>query len=345
MKEEFDARYPAIFQPGGDGEPQAAEQAPVHVDRTQSNFIRVPAVTAPAGTDAGAERRLAADAGMPEAARAAGTSVAAAHRPRRSWVPAVVVAVLMLAVGVFGMTAQYWLPAARTSNPADYHGLIMEPWGHVSYMAAPAFLVGGFSIAAAMLFLASRRAGRAELVYRLALGLLGALVAAAGFVALFANFLFPEALELGPLEDQSASPNLPWTYAVMPSGVSLLTLGLLVLAVLLVVPRLRQSGGREPWATLREGRVRAAWLGAVCLACGTGAMMAPYLFPLSTGSRTVELANGGTAEMQSWVNQAGILMPSLLLAGVIAVAWATILPVVAPTVAPPAEPGLDAVEL
>lgn len=240
----------------------------------------------------------------------------------------------MLALGAFCITAQYWLPAAKTVNPADYHGLNLDPWGRVIFMAAPALLSGGFGLMGALLFVASRRSARAEPAYLLALGLLGVLVSAAGYVALFANFLFPEALQFRSTGNETVPPDIPWPYAIGPSGVSLLTLGLLMLAVLLVVPRRWQPGGLERRATLRAGRARAGWFGAVCLAGGVFSMMTPYLFPLSTGSQTVELANGGTTLLQSWTNQAGILMPSLLLVGVVAVAWAVILPAVAPAVEP-----------
>ena len=271
----------------------------------------------------------AAPAVLPASVPVSGSSHAPDWTPRH-WVPAVVVAVLMLAAGAFCITAQYWLTAAKTVNPADYHGLNIDPWGRVIYMAAPAFLTGGFAIMGALLFLASRRSAKTELACRLALGLLGVLVSAAGYVALFSNFLFPEALQFRLSGNETVAPDVPWPYAVMPSGVSLLTLGLLMLAVLLVVPRRWQPGGLERRATLRAGRARAAWFGAVCLSGGVYSMMAPYLFPLSTASQTVELANGGTTLMQSWTNQLGILMPSLMLAGVIAAAWAVILPLVAP---------------
>ncbi|ALE07134.1 hypothetical protein AL755_19405 [Arthrobacter sp. ERGS1:01] len=321
----FDDRYPEIFQAGGDSglrSPEPSPHAGVDVSDDAGSVITDRIDPAPRD-DAPVPASLSAPTDLPAALPEPAWS------PRR-WVPAVAAAVLMLAVAVFCITAQYWLPAAKTSNPADYHGLTMDPWGRVIFMAAPAFLAGGLGIVGALLFLASRRSAKAELACRLALGVLGVLVSAAGYVALFANFLFPEALQFGSPGDETVTPDIPWPYAIGPSGVSLLTLGLLILAVLLVVPRRWQSGGPERRATLRSGRARAAWFGAACLAGGVFSMMLPYIFPLSTASQTVELANGGTTLMSSWSNQAGILMPSLLLVGVIAVAWAVILPAVAP---------------
>lgn len=307
----FDERYPAMFQPGGDGPDSAGE----------------PAAHSPAAPPEPDEKRHAVQANSgPGYTTEAGPGETGGHGDGpawRWWVP-LAAAVAMIAAGLFALTAQYWLPPSMEMDPAAFQGIVLQPWGQLIYPAAPALLGTGTGILGALILMASRRSAAAEPPLRAAMAVLAALAGAAGWVFLFATYLFPEVIFDG-YDSNGRPPPMPWTYLVMPVGTWLLSVALLLLATLLTVPRRWHSGRPEGDALPLGGRPsagRALVFGVVATVAGVLTLFAPYLFPLATGTTTIEVSAGNTVSQAGWATVAQFVSGPLLLAGLVILAWA-----------------------
>lgn len=312
----FDERYPAMFQPGGEGHPvmfqpggDGPETGPEPATARVSHENQPEQLPAP-----------------PTAARTDGT-LSTDGAAWRWWLP-LAAAVAMIAAGLFALTAQYWLPASVTVDPAAFHGIVLQPWGQMIYPAAPALLGTGIGVLGALLLMASRRNAAAESRLRGATAVLAALAGAAGWVSLFATYLFPEVTyNYNGMDGSGQQPPMPWTYLMMPVGTWLLSVAVLLLAALFAVPRRWQDG--EPGG---EGRPvgghpsagRALVLGAAAAVAGILALFAPYLFPLATGSTTIEVSTGNTISQSGWPFMGQFLAAPLLLSGLLVLAWAVL---------------------
>lgn len=373
MDNKFDERYPAIFQPGGDGLPRAAETrsppvqlaVPLHpqVPVGQPSLMQPgpigrpgpigqPLVLAEPGlgtrmpaapvAEQDAVGQAATGAEPPGLVpgygpQAAGTS---APWPALRWLVPLGAAVAMLAAGAFSLTAQYWVAASMELDPSKFHGIELQPWGQIIYQAAPALLGTGCGILAGLLFLASRRQAGLEGVLRTAFGLLALAVGVAGWTALFANVIFPSASNNSSAAYDGSPRQIPWTYVLMPCGTWLLAVALILLAVLFVVPprwqrgRPDSDGAAENLPTGgRPSARRGLWFGAAAVAAAAFAMFAPYMVPLSTGIHTVVTEDGGSYSEQAWAAMAWFLATPLLLAGLGVLGWASVSVAIAPRTA------------
>lgn len=307
----FDERYPAMFQPGGDGpgvagdpaaESRAAQPEPEEAKR---------AVQATGGPDYTAEAAPAENGEYGDG-------------PAWRWWLPLAAAVVMIAAGLFALTVQYWLPVSMDMDPAAFQGIVLQPWGQLVYPAAPALIGTGTGLLGVLLLLASRRSTVAEPQLRAVTAVLAALAGAAGWVFLFATYLFPEVIFDG-YESNGRPPPMPWTYMVMPVGTWLLSVALLLLAALLTVPRRWQDTGPAGEVLPLGGQPsagRALVFGAVATTAGVLALFAPYLFPLATGSTTIEISAGNTVGQSGWAVMAQYIASPLLLAGLVILAWA-----------------------
>ncbi|MGP9501404.1 hypothetical protein ACT3TS_04235 [Specibacter sp. AOP5-B1-6] len=331
---QFDERYPAMFQPGGDGADVSAatvaeiSAAAVVPSKESGPHAREPEIVVepvPERPGPVPERPGPELTPTPQEipTPAAGAS---AEWPAWRWPVPLAAALVMLAAGVFSLTVQYWLPAAATADPSASQGITLQPWGELISSAAPALLGTGVGILGALLFLASRRRAAAEVGFRAAFGLLALAAGVAGWVFLFATFLFPEVMNLqgsGYAERQQT----PWTYLVMPVGTWLFAVAVLMLAALCVVPRRWRAGSPDGEVLPTGGRPsarRALVLGAATAAAGMCALFASYLFPLATGTVTVHAASGDVLSHSDWAVLARFLGPPLLLAGLVVLAWAVL---------------------
>lgn len=324
---QFDERYPAMFQPGGDGadvsaatvaETSAAAMVPSKDSRPPAREPETMVEPNPEPERAGPELTPTPQE-IPTPA--AGDS---AEWPAWRWPVPLAAALVLLAAGVFSLTAQYWFPAANTADPNASQGIMLQPWGEIISQAAPALLGTGVGILGALLFLASRRRAAAEVGLRAAFGLLALAVGVAGWVFLFATFLFPEVMNLqGP--GYADRQQTPWTYLVMPVGTWLFAMAVLMLAVLCVVPRRWRAGWPDGEVLPTGGRPsagRALVLGAATAVAGMCALFASHLFPLATGTVTVHAASGDVFSHSDWAVLARYLGPPLLFAGLVVLAWA-----------------------
>lgn len=351
---EFDERYPAIFQPGGDEHVRTAvPPAPASVKPREAAVAvptrRIP-VLEPASLDpkSFSENQPTApdsDTSADEATMVASVASDSARCPAWRWLIPVGVALVLLVAGVFCLGAQYWVPASLEIDPSKFHGLNVQPWGLFVYQAAPFLLGGGAGILGGMLFLASRRWAARETVLRTAFGLFALAVGVAGWVTNFALVFFPEASYMRTADYNAAPQPAPLAYVLMSCGIWLLCLALLMLAVLFVVPR----RWRHVWPDAGDGTNqnvptdrgpsagRGLVFGVAATFASVFALFAPYMFPMSTGVQTVQTADGGTYSQQAWAALAQGLLVPLMLAGMIVLSWACITLAVTPRRVSPQE--------
>lgn len=353
---DFDERYPAIFQPGGEGRTDASVTGDGKEAAAGSNQQEQPAGHGPAstGADAGAPQNAgpAPQNATPAPQQSEAKEQPAAAQQSKPWPPhlwivSLAAAVVMIAAGVFALTVQHWLPSSTEIDPADFSGIELQPWGHIIFTAAPPLIGAGVGILAAMLFLASRGSAPRETTLRRAFAVLTLAVGAAGWTALFATAIFPGVAATWA-GGYTSRPVMPWTYLVSFTGVWLFSLALLMLASLIVVPRQWQGPpdepdqsdnqdhtddggmqeGARPSGTLRSlGRpsvMRGLFFGTAAALAGMFVLFSPYIFPEATGMVMVELPDGSQATHQDWAVTAQALVTPLLAAGFMVLAWSLV---------------------
>ncbi len=155
MGEQFDDRYPAIFQPGGNELPRASAPA-----RRED--------PAPEPGHPGPQRTEDPEPADVPAEQATGTP-----RPLWIWCVPLAAALAMLAAGIFALTAQYWLQPSMVARPANSLGVVPEPRGQRVNRATPALLSVGLGLLAASFFCftapGTHRDGRQDCIWRLRL--------------------------------------------------------------------------------------------------------------------------------------------------------------------------------
>lgn len=166
----------------------------------------------------------------------------------------------------------------------------------------------------------------------MAFGLFALAVGVAGWVSNFAMVFFPQATQQATSPYDQAPQPVPLAYVLMSCGIWLLALALLMLAVLFVVPRrwrhVWPEAGDDAIQSVPTGRgpsaARGLVFGVVVVAASVYALVAPYMFPMSTGVQTVQSGDGGTYSQQAWAGLAqGLLIP-FMLAGMIVLGWGCI---------------------
>lgn len=328
----IDPRYPAEFQRGGDnfGEPSGAvtnsnvSAGPEQV-RAAATVPEAPApavFAAAAGQQAIqvqviAESESSRQEGATHQAHDAGVKVRASRWLRS--VPWLLVTLLLL-IGLFALTAQYWFPTAmNVPNPATHSGVVLTRWGQLIYPAAPVPIGGGLALISVVLLLRSRSSSRQEAILRPVVAIFSVVMAAAGFFATFAINLFPEpSYYVIPVYDGTPRTT-PFPWVVQPVGSWLVIVALLTIAALIVVPRRWQGEGAL------ENKRSSVGAGMICgfvfIGVGAALTLASYAFPKATGSTNVNDADGSSTFTQGWADAIPALSPSLISAGVIILVW------------------------
>ncbi|WP_038464894.1 hypothetical protein [Arthrobacter sp. PAMC 25486] len=304
--QDFDRRYPAMFQPGTDAESSAIREGVLPVQEVIPQVLE----DAPQLQDesiSGAEE------------------TAAAVQPDKRWMLAPAAAVLLFGGGLFSLSAQYWATSS-SGGPPGYPGTVYAEWGTDLAPAASALIVAGLGIAAASLFLVSRRTAERESAGRKAFGVVAVLVAVVALLALYSFALFPGQADYAAAAYDGVPRRTPWPTAIRPTGTWTLTLALFMLAVLVIVPRRwaeeiagTETPGAQPSAPDFSTK-NALWCGGLAVVGGLAALLAASILP------AVDSAAPRYPDAQAF--DAGfIMMPiglPMLVAGLLVLAWATI---------------------
>lgn len=304
-KQGFDARYPAMFQPGGEQSttpaPPAAAPAPVslpaQVEKPEPQIVP---------------------------ARVAGPS------EKNSWliwrVP-LALATVCLAAAVFCFMAQYWLNVSISFEESAAFGWMNQQWPNLIFPAASPLLAAGLSLLVVWLWLVSRKTATLEARYRavfrnIAVGLL-----LFGLFARFCQQLFPA--PLSPVMVVDADTGMPVRYLLsQPWPVALgeiasvpLLVGLLMVAGLIAIPALWpvHEPELEPDAASLTARAnfltsRANLTGLGYLIAALCAQLTPLAFPSVQGKKLVQ--GGDISYLQPWTEIVQLLMQPFLIAAV-----------------------------
>ncbi|WP_146070208.1 hypothetical protein [Arthrobacter sp. GMC3] len=315
MEEKFDQRYPAIFQPGGNELPRVTTTASKSEPRTSSVGPAHPVDVETSSSPTTTAQPLAPSVETPGL--------------WRGWIAPLAAAAAMLSAGVFVITAQYWLAASMVVGPADSLGVEPEPWGQSVNRAAPALLTVGFGLLAVVLFLASRNRPATETAARNAFVVLALCLGVAGWIALYAFYLFPEQAQFSGAAYDGTPRRTPWPFVVMPCGPALLTVALVMLAVLIVVPRrwpINPAGAEDSGTVQASGKPsigRGICFGLVAAVAGVMALVAPTLFQQPQNMRSGE-GDSVVTVFPSWPELMQYLSPPLLVVSLGTLAWAAI---------------------
>lgn len=319
-KQGFDQRYPAMFQPGGEGHaserhepgqllPPRGEPAPPIQPRPESIPVGArPQPVVAAAPEVAGDPMMADDepkAPGPPAAREP-------HWGIRSWVLGLSVVGLTCAAAAFCLFAAVLIPAARSAGPSDFHGPLVVPWGMAILPGAPALFTAGLGMLAALFLAASRHYAKHAWWFHGAAAAVGLAALAGGAVALFGDVLFAD-LIYGPDMGQGSS-SVPWYTVFMLSSWQLLLLGLVVLALVVIVRPGRKGAPGFPVA------VAALWTGAVLACAGMWTWFAPQFFPLAQG-HTITMSEGQSFVSSPWTFTVGQAGGPLLTVGAGALFW------------------------
>lgn len=317
---DFDDRYPAMFQAGGDRLP-AVKTAPA-----------VSSPASPLPLDAVPENL----GSLPESVHGttkveeAGNSGPANGRQLwslRALLARGAVAMLCLAAGVFALTATSWIPAARMARPEDHLGMTVVPWGWLIFSAAAPLIVAGLGMVVALLFLGTLN--RPNIVGRLRAGIaaLAAGALALALLGLFFDTLFPDRVSMSIDPDGSHWP-IPWQYFLDEARPALAVLGLAGLAALAVFRPARVEAGevwadRVPSGTTPSAKA-ALGVGVVFLGGAAIALFAQWMFPLSMAIETV-VQGDYTTQSTPWPQRLIPLAGPLTMVGAATLFWGALI--------------------
>lgn len=307
---DFDERYPAMFQPGGDG-PSSENHVPEQLLPPKG----VPAPPLPSVVERAVGRvpEVAPEAGPVEVERDAPHRAAAPETQwgSSSWAAGLIAVVLTFAAAAFCLFAAALIPAARSSAPSDFHGILMIPWGIAILPGAPALFTAGMGMLAALFLLASRHYPRRVWRFHLAGAAVGLVALAGGTVAMFSEILFAEMLYTTAMMQENF---IPWYMVFQLASWQLLFLGLAILALTVV---LRPQGNGVP---SRASAAAALWTGSVLAVAGVWSWFAPQAFPLAEGT-TVNMSQDQFYRVQAWTYVVGQAGGPLLAVGAATLFW------------------------
>lgn len=330
----FDQRYPAMFQPGGEDHPaeqyfpEALPQPPL--PRPPATGASIRAATAPTVNPFGSQRvsevfleppvqAYQADgdeelfpAPINEAPTAPYTR-RVSQWSARSWIICSLAIMLVFAGSTFCFFATFLIPSSLTTDATAFHGMLVVAWGQVIFPGGPALLAAGLGMLAAMFLLAARSYPR--LAWRLqgTAGLAALVAIGLGSVGLFAERLFTELL-YSPGSYQSGSNPLPWYSVFSMTASLLLILGPIMLALVVVLPPGRKGAPRAP------APKTTFWTGALITAIGVWAWFSPQLFPLARGVK-VSFMEGQTVETQPWTYSLSQAGAPIIFVGTLVLFW------------------------
>ena len=309
---DFDERYPAMFQPGGeraDAEPtvqvaQLPRFNPEILDRDSGTSQRID------------PERLAepAQVGYPDGWD---ISVRETHWSVRSWFFGLGAVVLIFGAAAFCLMAAVLIPSARSVDPNDFHGIMVTPWGFVIYPGAPAFFTAGLGMVAAMFLLGSLHYGEQAHWLRAGLAMVALVALTCGTVAVFGATLMPE-VYFDPARYQEGANSIPWPLMLQLGKEPLLVLGFTIAAVMMVV---RTKRKRRAAAVSAKA---AVVVGVIFIGAALWAWFAPQLFPLQLGSEIRSL-HGIDYSTMPWPQTITQIGGPLTMVGAGALLWGVLL--------------------
>lgn len=293
----FDQRYPAMFQPGGEDHvsqqyfpqpPPEPDQQPQQPATSASvRVARAPVARTSGGQPEAAVVEQAVQVHEPDGDDeltpdliheefAAPSPGRVSHWSTRSWIICGLAIVLVFAGSAFCFFATMLIPGSASLDPTAFHGVMVIPWGYVIFLGGPALLTAGLGMLAVMFLLAARHYPRRAWHFQAAAGLVGLVTLGLALMAVFSEQFFTELL-YNPIDYQLDSNPLPWYSAFASSASQLLILGpaILALAVILHPDKKGSPGAATPKTTF--------WTGALITAAGVWAWFCPQLFPLARG--------------------------------------------------------------
>lgn len=301
--QEFDHRYPAMFQPGGESYTSQFETSQFESGQVETSQVETGQLeTGQFGkvlTDTSAVESddAESDSAETETDEAGLSAAQESSHPEvrwsaRTWVVGLVGIALTFAAAIFCLVAAFLIPSARSVDPSEFHGVMVQAWGYAIIPGAPALATAALAMLAMMLLLGSRHYGSvpdaAPRNRGLALSLWGGSVAVGlvtlgvGVIALFGTLLFPE-LYFDPALYRENVVSIPWVVVLQLGGGTFLIAGVALIAAALVLhPRLDGSPGRNPGKS-------AVLMGGLLLAVAFWAWFAPELYPLQLGQETLTM--------------------------------------------------------
>ncbi|MHA7175317.1 hypothetical protein ACX80D_01545 [Arthrobacter sp. Sr24] len=324
----FDRRYPAMFQPGGEEhasqgyfpEPESEPEKQPPTDAGASvRTVPAPVASLPEGQKAAAEVEQKAQVHGPERederihellARPATRRVS--HWSTRSWIICGLAIVLVFAGSAFCFSATALTPGSASLDPTPFHGIMVIPWGQVIFLGGPALLTAGLAITAAIFLLAARGYPQQAWRFQAAAGVAGLVTLGLGLMAVLSEQLFTKLL-YSPVNYQMDSNPLPWysVFALIASHLMILGPAVLALVVVLHPGKEGTPGAATPKMTFLTG--------ALITAAGIWVWFSPQFFPLARGRR-IELMdqNITTTPWTYSLSQAG---GPLVLVGTLVLFW------------------------
>ncbi len=331
--QQFDERYPAMFQPDGDGIPASAPWlAPAVADPAQLNVAQQPVVQAPIHLETvEMEQSDEPDAEeLPDAETTGQARAGAAAEKHSVWlmwrVPAIIGA-LMVGMGIMVATIPGWIEKMADDPNAINAG---QMWAYQSSQAAAPMIGLGLGALATVFFLYVQQHTTRQAGLRRLFTIAAAAVLVMGIFAQFAVLIFQPI----PQESVDSVSGQTHTYVQTPwfaSSLSMmafgpLLVGLLMLAVLLV--------GRN------FSRIRAYLVGLVAILAGAFAQFGQHIFPQVPPA--TEYYRDGSQNVPVWLYWLPQLTPALVAAGVVVIAAAAIWPAITTAIRTPrALPRLD----
>ena len=326
----FDGRYPVIFQPGGvdhatnfvDPEepqknapdPAGSGQQPL---RTLSEYAVTgltnpgPAQAEAPGTDT--PETDASDAGL--GADIEGT-VSESRWTARTWAVGLGAIAITFAAAAFCLVAVALIPSASSVDPSTSHGIMVIAWGYAIIPGAPALLAAALALLAGILFLGSRQHRRQAIPLWAGGAIVGLVALSIGIFALFGATLMPEIYY-----DPSRWNNpraIPWPAALQRATAAFIVLGLIILAIAAVAPPRRNGTPGIP-----SGK-RAVVVGVFLTAAGVWSWFASQLYPLALGQE-IQIIGGQEYSQTPWPMTVAETGGSLVMVGAGVLLWGVLL--------------------
>lgn len=339
---DFDDRYPAMFQPGGDGL-TVSKAMPVPAPAQAAAPASAPPMPLnPPPARAGDLLETSQDAPAVETTVGdqSGSAGSADQQPPwsvRTWVAGVAAALLCLAAGFFALTATTWIPASRLAKPEDYLGMSVLPWGWLLLDAAAPLVVAGLGMLALMLFLGSRHFPNNARTLRAGLAAIAAAALVLAVLGIFFDQLFPGQMQIS-IDPANPQWPVPWQAFLTQAMTSFAVLGLTVLTVLAVLrpvpgdpdPEPPAGAQSEPAPTERApsksapSAKAASLVGLVFLGFAAFALFAQLMFPLSMAVQTL-VQGDYMSQTTPWPQRIMSLAAPLTLVGAAALLWGVLI--------------------
>ncbi|WP_288024759.1 hypothetical protein [Arthrobacter sp.] len=340
----FDERYPAIFQPGGEGLPRAfagpAESGPPGTGPAEFGTEELPQPQQPSGNQpAGVlpSVDLAAESGAGDDSQDAAETGLAVPGPApwtaRTWVLGLGAGVAAIVLGLLCLLPKK-TPALDPATANYVLVTLFFPLTDKVVALGPVIIIAGMGLLVAMFLTGAPRHPRASPWLRGAAALVAvAAMTAAGF-SLFAVTLHPEVLSSMFGSPEGSSVSYPWFQLTTIATVPLALFGLFAGAAVAIVQP--DADGRNSLST-----ARAVATGVVLLVGAAVAFYAPQIFTGSLGSSTFGSGEDGVP-LTPWPVTLIQVGPHLLLVGLAALLLAVYLRLTAQRVETGADPDVAA---